>query len=250
MNLWRLEWLRLRRTWRGPALLIVFLLFGFTGPPTARYLAEILDSFGGGEMQVIVADPRPVDGMTQYLGNVHQLGLVTLIVVAASALAFDASVDVSTFLRTRVSSIRVLVLSRFAAYTAAGTVAFMLGALAAWYETVVLLGPLPVAGMIAGMILGGAYYGFVVSLVALSAGLARSALATTAIGFAFAVVEQIVWGLVPPLERWLPARLAFALSDLAEGEAIGDYALTLASTVAITGLILVGAIRLIERREV
>lgn len=228
----------------------VFLLFGFTGPLTARYLADILDSFGGGEIQVIVADPQPVDGMTQYLGNVHQLGLVTLIVAAASALAFDASVDVSTFLRTRVSSIRVLVLSRFAVYTAAGTVAFVLGALAAWYETVVLLGSLPAAGMIAGMILGGVYYGFVVSLVALAAGLARSALAATAIGFALAVVEQIVWGLIPVLERWLPARLAFALSDLAEGEAMSDYAVTLASTIAITALILVVAIRLIERREV
>lgn len=250
MNLWRLEWLRLRRTWRGPALLVVFLLFGFTGPLTARYLANILDSFGGGEIQVIVADPRPVDGMTQYLGNVHQLGLVTLIMVAASALAFDASVDVSTFLRTRVSSIARLVLSRFAVYAAAGGVAFALGAIAAWYETVVLIGSLPVGGMIAGMILGGVYYGFVVSLVALASGIARSALAATAIAFAFAVVEQIVWGLIPALERWLPARLAFALSDLAEGEAIADYAPTLASTIAITALIVVVAIRLIERREV
>ena len=46
MNLWRLEYLRLRRTWRGPGLTVIFLFFGVLGPITARYIEQILTSFG------------------------------------------------------------------------------------------------------------------------------------------------------------------------------------------------------------
>jgi hypothetical protein len=51
--------------------------------------------------------------------------------------------------------------------------------------------------------------------------------------------------LVPARERWLLARLAFAPNDLVEGEAISDYAPTLASAAVITTQILIAAVRLI-----
>lgn len=250
MTLARLEWLRLRRTWRGPALLVSFLFFGLLGPLTARYIGEILDRFGGSDIQVIVPDPQPADGLVQYLGNVHQIGLLIVIIVTASGLAIDSSPDVSAFFRTRVSSVARLVLTRAGFYIAAGSLAFIAGALAAWYETAVLLGALPAGKMIGGLLLSGGYYAFVVAVVALAAGIARSTLAVSALAFGAAIIEQLLWGLLPPLERWLPARLAFALSDLAEGASLSDYLPALASTAALTALLLATAIRLLQRREV
>ncbi|MDA0351464.1 MAG: ABC transporter [Chloroflexi bacterium] len=250
MTLARLEWFRLRRTWRGPVLLVIFLFFGLVGPLTARYIADIFDRFGGSEIQVIVPDPVPADGLIQYLGNVHQIGLLVVIVVAASGLAFDASPDVAAFFRTRVSSIGRLVLTRAAIYVVAASAAFIAGALAAWYETIVLIGSLPIAEMIGGMFLGVGYYAFVIAVVALSSSIARSTLAVSALAFGVTVVDQVLWGLLPPLERWSPARLAFALSDLTEGADLIDYLPTLASTAVLTALLLAVAIRLLERREV
>jgi ABC-2 type transport system permease protein len=226
------------------------LLFGLLGPITAEYLSDIVSRFGSDEILVIVPEAKPVDGLKQYLGNAHQIGLLVAIAVTASALAFDANEDMAVFLRTRTRSIRLLVLTRSAAYVVALATVFGLGALAAWYETAVLIGTLPASAVIVGIALAIGYYGFVVALVALAAGLARNALAVTALAFGAAVGEQVLWGLVPALERWLPARLAFALVDLVEENEPVDYLPTVAVTVVLSGAAYATAIRLLERREV
>ena len=51
MSLWRLELLRLTRTRRGLALFAVYLLFGFVGPLTARYLSDLLELAGRPDRQ-------------------------------------------------------------------------------------------------------------------------------------------------------------------------------------------------------
>src|SRR5690606_16910492 len=89
VSLWKLELLRLRRTWRGPGLTVVFLLFGVIGPLTARYIEEILGGLGTGGVEIAVPPPVPADGMAQYLGNAQQVGLLAVIAVAAGALSFD-----------------------------------------------------------------------------------------------------------------------------------------------------------------
>jgi hypothetical protein len=168
MNLWRLEWLRLVRTHRPTGLVAVFLLFGFTGPLTARYLEAILRRFGGG-VEVRLPTPVPADGMAEYVSNGLQLGLLVVVLVAAAALAFDAQRESAAFLRTRVRGTWQLVLPKVAvnALTAAG--AFTLGAAAAWYETVVLLGRLPLTRTMAGIAYLALYLGFAVALTTLAA---------------------------------------------------------------------------------
>ena len=76
MSLWRLEWLRLIRTRRLVALVGTYAFFGFVGPLTARYLSAIIDRFGGGDIQVVVPDPVPVDGIVQFTGNIYPIGLL------------------------------------------------------------------------------------------------------------------------------------------------------------------------------
>ena len=48
MSLWRLEYLRLVRTYRVWILLGIFGFFAVLGPATAKYLPEIVDRLGGG----------------------------------------------------------------------------------------------------------------------------------------------------------------------------------------------------------
>ncbi|MEX2230071.1 MAG: hypothetical protein WEB13_10590 [Dehalococcoidia bacterium] len=248
MTLWRLEWLRLRRTWRGVGLLTVFTFFGLLGPVTARYLAEILERLGTAGVEVSFPEPVPADGIEQYVGNVAQLGLLVLVAAAAGAFAFDSPPELGAFLRTRVSSIRRLVLIRFAVYAAAGAVAFAIGSVAAWYETVVLIGALPVGPMLAGIAYGALYFAFVIALVALGAGLARGALGTIVIVFAIAIAIAIL-GIVPPIGEWLPGRLAGAIVALARGAPATDYLRAAAATIAAIAVALALSIRLLERRE-
>ncbi|MDF1597331.1 MAG: hypothetical protein P1T08_14730 [Acidimicrobiia bacterium] len=89
MNLWRLEWLRMTRTSRWIAIFAVFMFFGIIGPLSARYIGEIVEQFGGG-IEVSFPEPTPADGIMQYSGNVQQLGLLVLIMVAAGALTIES----------------------------------------------------------------------------------------------------------------------------------------------------------------
>jgi ABC-2 type transport system permease protein len=153
MSLWRLEWLRLIRTKRWIALVGVFVFFGLLGPLTARYLGEIID-FAGGELEGATIEfppPVPADGMTQFVSNAMQIGTLVAVIVAAGALAFDAIPEMGVFLRTRVESVREILVPRVVVTTGAVLAAFLVGALTAWYETWALIGAPDTGAVLAGI---------------------------------------------------------------------------------------------------
>ena len=250
MNLWRLEWLRLRRTWRGIGLVALYLFFGLTGPVLARYLAEIVQRFGSGRAEIRFPDPVPVDGLLQYLSSSQQLGTIMVLAVAAGPLAVDASPDLATFLRTRVASPASIILRRYVVYAAASGAVFTLGTLAAWYQTVVLIGPLPAGAMIVGTLFGAAYYAYLVALLALAAGIVRGVVGAVLLTFVVVLLEPAV-GLIGVLEPWLPAQLSMAVVSLVSEETTAAELLRpLAVAAMISALALWGAIRLSARREI
>jgi ABC-2 type transport system permease protein len=134
------------RTRRLFALLAVYAFFGLTGPLTARYLAEILGAVGTEGVQVRFPEPTPADGIARFADNASQIGLLVVMLVAASALAFDARREMAVFLRTRVSRVRAIVLAAYGVSIAGAVAGLLLGSACAWYETTVLLGVPPAGG--------------------------------------------------------------------------------------------------------
>ena len=134
MSLWRLEWIRLFRTKRWIALLGVYVFFGLVGPLTARYISEILESFGG-DVQVVIPDPVAADGIASYISNAAQIGLLVAVGVAAAALVFDSKPQMGIFLRSRVKSVAAIIAPRYLVATAAIAAAFTVGSIAALYES-------------------------------------------------------------------------------------------------------------------
>jgi ABC-2 type transport system permease protein len=247
LPLWRLEVLRLLRTKRWIALFGVYLFFGFLGPLTAAYMGEIVERFGGG-VQVVVPDPVPADGITQYVSNAQQLGLLVVVVLAAGALAFDARPEIGVFLRTRAAGVGRIVVPKYAVVTAAACLAFLAGSAAAWYETEVLIGALPVGGMLLGIVLGWLYLALAVAVVALATALTSSVLSAVLLAIGVLVALPIL-GVVGVLQPWLPSQLVGALDGLARGADAGDYLRSVAVTIALTALALGAAVALARRRE-
>ncbi|MGZ5383893.1 MAG: hypothetical protein ACXWH0_07925 [Acidimicrobiia bacterium] len=247
MNLWRLEWLRLVRTKRWIALVGIYVFFGLLGPLSARYLGEIVERFGGG-VQVTFPPPVPADGMIQYVSNVSQLGLLVAVVVAAGSLAFDAKPEMGVFLRTRVPRVWDILIPRLTVSFLAVGASFVLGALAAWYETVVLIGSLPVGRTLAGIGFGLLYLAMVIAVVAAAGSRARNVLGAVMITIVVLLVMPIL-GIAEAIGRWLPSHLVGALSDIPGGTAIGDYLPAAAVSVIVTGLSLWLSVRWSARRE-
>lgn len=248
MSLWRLEWLRLVRTRRLVALGAVYAFFGLVGPLTARYLAEIIDRFGGDEMQITVPDPTPVDGIAQFSANASQIGLLVVVVVAAGALAMDAVPEMAIFLRTRVGSGARLLVPRLAVSLAAAAAAFVVGTGVAWYETAVLLGSPPAGGLVVGTLYGILYLAFAVALTALAGTVFRSVLAT-GLASLLALLLLPILGIAEAIGRWLPSHLVGAQTDMAAGASAADYLGAAGVAVGATAVLVLAAVRRFDARE-
>jgi ABC-2 type transport system permease protein len=247
MTLWRLEWLRLTRTRRVVALAGVFLFFGAVAAPMSKYAADIVERFGGGA-QIVLPPPTAVDGLTNYVSNVEQLGLLVYVVLLAGTLAFDAQREMAIFLRLRVRSVRQLIVPRFAVTAAAGIVAFLAGLLVTCFGTVTLLGSLDAAAVIEGAVLFSVYLVFVAALVAAVASLVRSVVSTAIVSVVILLLLELV-GVFDAVTRWLPSHLPGALTDLERGADASSYLRSLVITALAVPVLLALAARWSATRE-
>lgn len=246
MTLWRLELLRLWRTQRWLILLAVFASFGILGPLTARYLPGLMESFG--EDAVGALPPMSaVDGITQYMGNAAQIGMLAVAFVGAAALAFDSKAEMAVFLRTR-ASVRDILVPRYVVSVLASIAAFVVGMVIAYVGTGVLLEWLDVGSVLVGTALFGLYLAFAVALVALTASFLRRvpAVAMLSVG---ALIVLALLGLVPNVARWLPSELVGAIDVLIRGGEF-EFWRSILTTAALTVVMLVVSIRRLKVREV
>ncbi len=218
MNLWRLEWVRLTRTGRVFILLAVFFSFGIIGPLTVKYLPEILDSVGSGEVLDQLPPVTPEFAMSSFLGNALQFGLLAIAFVGAAALAIDAKPEISVFFRSR-STIRQILAPRFVINAAAAVFAFAVGVVTAVVTSGVLIGWPEAKPTIVGSILVALYLVFVVALVALIGSLVRKVPATALLTVGGLIVLSLI-GLLQPLEPWLPSYLVGGFDGVIAG---GDF---------------------------
>lgn len=248
MTLLRLEVARMLRSHRGLLLLGVHVLFGIIGPLTARYFDVLLGQVGG-EMTVIVPEPRPVDGLVQYVSNVSQIGVLVVVVVAAAALAFDGHPERAAFLRSRVARPGRLVVAPYLVTTGVAVAAWTVGTAVAAGLTSALLGPLPVGAVVVGTAFGALYLAFAIAVVALVASSLRTQLATV-LAALVALVALPVLATVGWLRPWLPSELLTAVITLTEGAPVTDHLrAALVAAVVSAGALLLAARRL-EVREV
>jgi ABC-2 type transport system permease protein len=223
----------------------VFVSFGVLGPVTARYLPDLLQALGeetDGSFPAMTA----VDGVTQYIGNAAQIGLLAVVFVAAAALAFDAKPEIAVFLRTR-ASIREIVIPRFVVASAASIGAFGVGMVVAYVLTGILLAWVDAGAATVGAILFGFYLAFAVAVVSVVASFIRSVPGVALLSVGILIVLALL-GLVPQLAPWLPSELVGATDVLIRG---GGFAFwrALLTTIVLSVLLLMVSIRRLEQRE-
>jgi ABC-2 type transport system permease protein len=249
MGLWRLEWLRLVRTPRALALGLVFVFIGLFEPVVTRYENDLLGHVGGG-VRVTMPLPTPADGVNSYVTEVTLVGLILVVAFAAGALSFDTRRGLATFLRTRVSSMWQLVTPRFAVNAGAAVVAYVLGTLAAWYETAVLIGAPPAGAMLAGMLCGVVYFVLAVAVAAFAAAWVRSTIGAVGVALGILLLLPIA-GVLRPIANWLPSALVNAPVDLVNGTAhLTHFVPALAVSLAGAAVALLASARLLSRREI
>ncbi len=248
MTLWRMELARLLRTPRWVGLAAAYVLFGLLGPVVTRYQEALFRSVGG-DIRIEAPPPTATQAIAAFVGNASQVGLIVTVFVAAGSLVFDAHPEWSAFLRTRVR-VSQLLPPKFVVNAVASVASFALAAVVAWATTVVLIAPPPAGGMAAGIVYWSIYLGFVVSVVALAAGIVRSVIGAAGITVAGLLMLSLVGEVVASVKPFLPSTLVGSLAELADGASATAY--LRAAIVAVLGGLacLAASSRLLARREV
>ncbi len=244
MTLWRLELLRLVRTHRWMMLFGVYTSLAVLSALTARYFNEIMERFGEG-VEFTAAEPQPVDAIIQFVGKTSQIGILAVVVVAASWLTIDAKPEQAAFLRTKVPRPAHLLVAPYTVNAAAACTAMATGTVVVSVLTGALIGPLPFWRVVVGTFLRACYLAFAVAAVA---GFTRGQ-ATTVFGALGVLLALPIIGLFESIQPWLPSELVSGLAAIVDGASVGDFARSLLVTAIVTtGLLTVAAFRF-ERRE-
>lgn len=247
MTLWRLEVLRLVRTHRWMILFGVYTALAVVSALTARYFNEIMERFGEG-VEFTATDPQPVDAIIQFVSNTSQIGVLAVVVVAASSLTIDAKPEQAAFLRTKVSRPARLLVAPYTVTVAAACAAMVTGTVVVSLLTETLIGPLPFWRVVMGTVLAACYLVFAVAVVAAIAGFTRGQ-ATTVFGALGVLLALPIIGLFEPIQEWLPSELVAGLAAMVDGASVGEFARSLVVTaIATTGLLAIAVARF-ERRE-
>jgi len=248
MSAWRLEGLRITRARGGLVLLAGYAFFGLVGPLTARFMQQIT-KYASTDLTIIAPAPIPAHGIVNFANQAGQTGLIVAVVVAATALCFDARLGLAVFYRTRAPGPFALIWPRFVSSAALATSAYALGTLVAWFETGILIGPLSAASILLGVALQTVYLTFAVAVVAFASTVGRSSLSTVGMSIAVLFLVLPIAALAPAVSPWLPTKLASAPAALVTGGGVADYLRAVVVSVAATAGLLALAVRRARRRD-
>lgn len=252
-TLYRLEATRLLRTHTLLLLVLAFTAFGAVGPLLLYFVEDLVRlADPRGELAgtgLVLPETTAAEALGSHVELVAPLGVLLVVLVAATALALDASPGRSAFYRSRVRGTARLILPRVALPALAAVFAHLVGALVAWACTALLFDAPPLPAVLAGALLGGAYMTFAVAVVALSSALVRNTLA--AVGLAVLVLVVLAGvGSLPFLAEWSPGALLRGLVLPAAGTPLTDLLPAVATTAVLTAGALALALNRSAAREV
>jgi ABC-2 type transport system permease protein len=238
-TLLRKELLEQWRTTRLPIVAAVFLLIGLSSPLLARFTPELISTLAGDQFQIALPTPTSADAYDQLAKNLGQFGALIAVLLAMGSVATEKERGTAALLLTKPVGRGAFLIAKLAAIATTLGISTAIAAAGAWFYTLVLFEPLPLAGFAAAVALLWLALVAFAAITFLGSTLTRSAMAAAGLGVAAFIVIGIV-GIVPEIGRYLPIGLGTPARGLALGladvDALGP---TIASIALIAGLVAV-----------
>jgi len=238
-TLLRKELLEQWRTTRLPVVATVFLLVGLSAPLLARFTPEILKAVGGDQFQIVLPPPTAADAYDQLAKNLGQFGALIAVLLAMGSVATEKERGTAALILTKPASRAAFLLAKLVAIATTLAISTVIAAAGAWFYTLVLFEPLPIAGFAAAMLLQWLALVVYATITFLGSTLTRSALAAAGLGVGTLIVIGIL-SIVPAIGRYLPTGLGEPARGLALGQAGVDVVgPTIASVALVVGIVAV-----------
>lgn len=233
--LWRKEWRQGWRSFRIPALWLTLAFFALMDPLVSRHM-EALVRLAAPGIQITLPPTTPALAMEQFLGDVVQIGILALALIAAPAVAGERREGVTAWLLARPVSRAAYLGAKLGVLMAATIAGICASCAVAWTYAWTLYQEPPPAGPV---LLAGAA-ALLLALLVVSASFAASVFAPSngaASGVSVALyVLLILGGSVlgrAAWARWLPFALVAQASTLQGTGSAGDVLPAAAGTLVL-----------------
>jgi ABC-2 type transport system permease protein len=242
----------LRGQWRSGRMLVmlaILVFFGLSSPLLAKFTPDMLALIpGASQFSQLVPTPTMADAVAQYIKNASQFGIILALVLAMGAVAIEKDKGTAALLLVKPLPRATFILAKFAALAIGFALSLVIGALGAWYYTVLLFGVLPLGAFMA---LNGLLWLQVLVYLAVTiffSTLSRSQAVAAGLGVAFLLFLSLL-GAFPGLRPLLPDNLLAWGVGLTLGQPIQPAWGALAVSLGLIAAALLGACRLLRRQE-
>jgi len=235
------------RTWRIWVLPGFIAFEAFTGPPTARYTRELLETLGGGGFGGLVPEPTWVDSYAQWTKNLSQLVTIALLIALGSAISGEKRNGTAVMVLTKPVSRAGFVASKFLSTAILLAGATLVGMVVTWGMTLIWFPDAPFGPLLAATLAWLLFALLLVAVVLTGSAAVDSGAGAAGIGLGFWFLLMIagIWG---PMLRWTPAGMVNAPVTLGAGIEV-EILWPAVTTALLTALMVTSAVRVFQRRE-
>ncbi|MFK3939342.1 ABC transporter permease [Alkalihalobacillus sp. NPDC078783] len=164
--LYQKEMLEMVRNYKMIWIPIVFILLGVMQPISSYFMPELLDTFGGLPEGTVLRMPTPTGAevFIQVVSNYGLLGVLILVLSAMGVVSAEKQSGAAAMVMIKPVSYTAYILSKWAGLITITLVSLMIGSIASWYYTNLLIGTVPFDRMAQSVLIYSLWLVFVVTL--------------------------------------------------------------------------------------
>lgn len=135
----RKDWIESIRSYKFLVLALIFLLFGFMNPLTAKILPDIMPQLLPDNLPIEIPPATPFDAWTQFFKNMTGMLMILFFILFSGTLTNEFSKGTMIPLLTKGLKRQTVVLAKWGHLVLQWTILFAINLAASWIYTVLLL---------------------------------------------------------------------------------------------------------------
>ena len=231
-TLLRKELLEQWRTLRLPLVSVVFVLVGLGSPLLARFTPELLKAVAGDQLPIQLPPPTAADAVDQLAKNLNQFGALVAILLAMGSVAVEKERGTAALILAKPVGRAAFLVAKLIAIGVTLATGTALAAVGAWFYTLVLFEPLPIAGFAVAAALDWLLLMAWAAITFVGSTMTRSSLAAAGLGIVGLIVIGVL-SAIPAIAPWLPTGLGGPARAFALGGPAPDAAAPLIGTLGL-----------------
>lgn len=250
--LFKKEWLEMTRNYKILWIPLVFILLGIMQPVTSYYLPDIIKAAGDLPEGAVFEIPEPTaqEVIVQTLGQYSQIGVLILVLAFMGIVASEKNSGVTDIILVKPVSFVNYITAKWLSVVLMTLGSFLLGILASWYYTGILIGDIAFADVLRGSLVYVLWLIFIVTVTVFLSTLISSSGFVAFLSLLVAIGLSALTSLLSKWMVWSPARLSSHAGNLfVTGSPDENFTLTMSITVVLIIALVGSAVVLFTKKE-